>query len=133
MQNKIMEIKDLFIPYEEAIELKGLGYDQDCLAWYLIENYNRGGIVSPILGSFSSDWNKHNDRISAILYDQAFHFFRKNYNYHGSIYRMNNSWCSQIYDVYINRYMNGHKLFSSYQEARLGCLKELIKLVKDGL
>ncbi len=68
---------NLFIPYELALELKDLGFDEKCLAWYLPEINDKGNIPSPILSSFYSNWNKYSDRINAPLWQQAFDWILK--------------------------------------------------------
>jgi hypothetical protein len=60
-----------FVPYEIAVELKGLRFDEPCFAWF-----------GPT-GKFN-DWDT-TDTI-APLYQQAFRFFREKYALHASIH-----------------------------------------------
>jgi hypothetical protein len=77
-QNKM---KDLFVPYEVALRMKELGFDEPCFAFYQIE-YNE---VSPImvdddeqygLTGYRTCENSEipNHYISAPIYQQAFSF-----------------------------------------------------------
>ena len=123
-----------FIPYEQALELKELGYDKPCLAsWnFYTRELNYNGQPS----TFSSE-----DVIQLPLYQQAFRWFREMYD----LQCWNEPSGS---DRYICRYdgndENGYRwvgylrnihneilYFSNYEEAELECLKKLIEIVKN--
>jgi hypothetical protein len=120
-----------FIPYEQALELKELGFDEPCLGWYLPEIVDKGNTASVILGSYITKWNKFGDRLSVPTFPQAFRWFREKYVI-----------CSWVYQVEENRYFfsqlkNGRYLvtksteYNTYEEAELECLKKLIEIVKN--
>ena len=109
-------MKNDFIPYEQALALKELGFDEPCLAAYLT-----AGRFLDI-----SEYVNHGDyRILAPLYQQAFRWFREK--------------CGLNHFVEIDvdcepSYYNAHVQCSlvyhgdNYEEAELTCLKKLIEL-----
>ena len=89
-----------FIPYEQALALKELGFDEPCFgAWvnnelFITENEN------PKIQSLSIN------QCTAPLYQQAFRFLREKYGLEDDF-----------------------SMFNSYEEAELECLKKLIEIV----
>ena len=119
-----------FIPYEQSLQLKELGFNEKCLAWYLPEIFEKGNITEPILGSFACNFNVYyKDRLNALLWQQAFDWFREKHNLHYIIYKNINidgyDFCEITNDGIIN------KNTYSYEEVRLECLKNLIELCKN--
>ena len=116
-----------FIPYEQALALKELGFDEPCLAswnFYTKElNYNSQPSI------FTSE-----DVIQLPLYQQAFRWFREEYGLYHSI-GLDDSLENNINCDYqiINHSQSISELessFKSYEEAELACLKQLIEIVK---
>ena len=113
-----------FIPYEQALELKELGFDEPCLkAWISIGN------DALLLNEIIND----DIDIPAPLYQQAFRWFRDKYGimytvdnniigntFHGSFTKINADYESDYTDDYY-----------TYEEAELACLKKLIEIVKN--
>ena len=73
-----------FIPYEQALELKELGFDEECFGYYDTEGlevssdwyfnpHNKNSL-------FPEPYTTNNPKISAPLYQQAFRWFREKYN-----------------------------------------------------
>ena len=98
-----------FIPYEQALELKELGFKKD----------NDFGLLY-----------KGND-IPAILYQQAFRWFREKY---GLDYEITSAGKKGEYHAFVDEYIYGNNGNSpsifSYEEAELACLKKLIIIVE---
>jgi len=118
-----------FVPYEEALALKELGFDELCLGYYTI--YSDGEVKL-----FTSDKGFRN--LEAPTFSQAFRWFRDK---RGLV-----SWISFRIDLkkkylwYITDVKNiatrdGDYIFDilieSYEEAELACLKKLIVLLKS--
>ena len=61
-----------FVPYEQALALKELGFDEYCLA-LITPNGNLESIDM-------EDWEKVSGTILAPLYQQAFRWFREKYD-----------------------------------------------------
>jgi hypothetical protein len=117
-----------FIPYELALELKELGFDEYCFAWYDSEDQE---ILNYDNTRNSCGWLNGND-CTAPTYSQAFRFFREKYGLNSHIHqekRNNYSYCcGQGYSDEIDGYQD----FDTYEEAELACLKKLIEIVKGG-
>ncbi len=129
-------MKDQFVPYEIALKLKELGFDEPCFGFYDDNN-------SPIAGNYPClGYNR------APLYQQAFQFLRDKFNLD---YRIEDD---DVYDDNLNKkiiwdffiYKNKKRIFSSNanltyvesfnrKEAEINCLYKLIKLsnIKDNL
>ena len=116
-----------FIPYEQALTLKELGFDEPCVAFYYGQlnrleigfNWTNEGCKNSLLEEI----------VSAPLYQQAFRWFREK-KIHSIVqeYDINNYMFS--IDDGINRDIEVTG-YDSYEKAELECLKQLIKIVKD--
>lgn len=124
-----------FTLYPEALELKQLGFDELCLGYYLASSL------------FISNDNVYNSTdipvIKAPLYSQAFRFFRDEHSLESfivpsvdeqdkTIYRFafGNLSKSVKYD-FEDRIDYQFEEYETYEEAQLGCLRHLIKIVKE--
>ena len=103
-----------FIPYQEDLELKQLGFDEPCMATYSTIPYKLKEGYTHIL--------------RVPTYSQAFRFFRERYPHlnfgFGKIHPE-----SENYHYHINykwEFFEG-----SYEQAELACLKKLIEIVKQ--
>jgi hypothetical protein len=128
-----------FIPYEQALELKELGFDEPCFAWYVSESYGLeyGEVIK-------SDLIR--DGIVAPTYSQAFRWFREKYGLE-IVFRPDsfNDESKKLREYVIISYDKTWKLeeilepshwirkgcFKTYEEAELACLKKLIEIVKE--
>ena len=123
-----------FVPYEEALALKELGFDEPCFGVF-----PDGSKLVKINGE-PRNWNDNvinGETTSAPTFSQAFRWFRDK---HGLV-----SWISFRIDLkkkylwYITDVKNiatrdGDYIFDilieSYEDAELACLKKLIVLLK---
>jgi hypothetical protein len=123
-----------FTLYPEAFELKQLGFDEPCFAFYQTE-YNED---SPIMvdddkqysiSGFRTCINSEipNHYTSAPTYSQAFRWFRKKFNCHHTI-NLNKKYVGIAYSSVVNFSIDE---FNTYEEAELACLRKLIELVKN--
>jgi hypothetical protein len=148
-----------FIPYEQALTLKELGFDEPCFGWFT-DTHLRIGFVE----------SKHvqgENEILAPLYQQAFRWFREKYNIHYAmkpILGSKNGYDSfpmlgWDYDIFVtnretkNSYYMGYPVGEwftatldnfdegetlsdlnihplNYEDAELECLNKLIEFVK---
>jgi hypothetical protein len=106
-----------FIPYEKALELKELGFDDKCLAVYF--NPTQELYFNKYVNEFNEEV-----RTSAPLYQQAFRWFRDKHGLHHLI--------EFDFDIY-NAVCNCSLVLSctTYEEAELACLRKLIEIVKN--
>jgi hypothetical protein len=64
-----------FIPYEESLVLKELGFDEPCYGYYGSHQVYFWTVKTP--GHYDND----NNALPAPLYQQAFRWFREKYEY----------------------------------------------------
>ncbi len=115
-----------FVPYELALELKQLGFHEPCLASY----YHAGRRLD------ICEYINHGEyTVLAPTYSQAFRWFRENYGLSGWV---NESFVGSSQGVISIKSETGlkyhtavTKLFDTYEEAELACLRHLIKTVKE--
>jgi len=114
-----------FVPYEQAVELKELGFDEKCY-----RGYDKNQMLF-----YSEQENGHElnysvgMNVSAPLYQQAFRWFREEYALDSYI-RPN-----LVYDVPKTYQYNINDniddvWYNTYEEAELACLIKLIQIVK---
>ena len=130
-------MESLFCPYDLALELKDLGFNEGVLAQYRVDGYLCWGKDDCSLGSDISDEDYKNNCFPefgcrAALWQQAFRFFREKYMLSGEIYIFKNFWNFDIEDINnsIQLYTSDITSYSTYEEAELECLKKLIEIVK---
>ena len=116
-----------FIPYEQALALKELGFDEKCISVYLTSTKNFYPVYRPYTN------NEQTDEILRPLYQQAFTWFREKYGYDVTIKKCTPSEykfeIEQLFAEGDNHYFIDF-VFKSYKEAELKCLNKLIETVK---
>jgi hypothetical protein len=128
-----------FIPYEQALALKELGFNETCFT-----TFNDKCVLFDVFDIFEDilyedmteieDCYQRNSElafayVTAPLYQQAFRWFREKYQIDSWVYPNLND----LYSVSIVRRGVGLGKVSEYQtyeEAELECLKKLISIVK---
>ena len=115
-----------FIPYEQALELKELGFDKECYAIYFIPTQEL--VIGKKVNEHTIDV-----RILAPTYRQTLAFFRDKHKLIAGIFPNNHSLLSEpSYISYVGKFKKGdvdeHK---TYEEAELACLKKLIEIAKN--
>jgi len=132
------DIEKEFIPYQQSLDMKELGFDEPCFGIHFEEGLN------PFL-MFASQYGEEgasaNGGILAPTFSQAFRFFRKKYKLHQNI----EQYCGEkfyfnIKDMVHPRRWNEYPVkiletfneSDSQEEAELECLKKLIEIVKSG-
>jgi hypothetical protein len=125
-----------FTPYEQALALKAIGFNEPCLKYW-------NGIGEYFDQKDWFNWNQSEKFVSIPLYQQAFRWFREKYNIQGYIYSSTvrgNSEKTKQFTGYIWN-INGidmpfistdarDELHDTYEEAELYCLRKLIEIVK---
>ena len=124
-----------FVPYEESLALKELGFDEPCFGYY------------SELGSFNFEVNKtnsncnkpgmHGKYCTAPTYSQTFRWFRDKHELDSEIY-MNHEYGIKIYTYLVLKleksiisHKSGYAVKQNiYEEAELACLRKLIEIVK---
>ncbi len=125
-------MKKEFIPYEQALALKELGFDNETL-----KSYDTSVVV--LDGKYLlDDWYdvKRVNTVKAPLYQQAFRWFREKYNLDSFVKHLYKSTIKVGYYFGIDEYkgvefqMDFDAWYDTYEEAELECLKKLIEIVK---
>lgn len=125
-----MSIEKEFIPYNEALALKELGFDEPCLSYYEGESF-----------SYHLTTTKGSDGyiISAPLYQQALRWFRDKKLSDACVCRYQSKDDGGIYFYYVINHDYGieetkhfREGFCSYEEAEVACLGKLIEIVQGG-
>ena len=120
-----------FIPYEQALELKELGFDEYCFS-----KFDKLGLLDYRFDIMISNREiiKGNKFIkcTAPLWQQAFDWFREK-GYYINIQNEENftSFKRVTPKMEILSFVRKSNEENHYEEARLECLKKLIELVKN--
>ena len=118
-------MKQLFVPYEQSLELRELGFDEICLTHYW---------GNDILNEAYGGWMKNSNTkyVMSPTWEQAFKWFRENYNLIGLVEggydNGKNIFTYVIWDGFKDNIIDEY--FDTYEEAQLTCLNEIIKLLK---
>ena len=129
-----------FVPYQQSLELKELGFNEEVLAWYnpdknfIIPLGKKWITIDTEHPKRNSDFNYEGslDFIAAPLYQQAFRWFREKYGLYSEIFVDDN----KTFGFYITSFIEEGRLdkpitrqFNTYDEAELGCVKQLIEII----
>ncbi len=127
-------MKKEFIPYEQALALKELRFDEPCFGYYIELKNPKEGLLKIGLD---------NDFLQAPTFSQAFRWFREKHVLLGFIEPANGYEDKSLFAFYIcddeqnivddsHSYSKDSSLhFKTYEEAELACLIKLIEIVKN--
>ena len=127
-------MENFFVPYEQALALKELGFNQKCLGQFNTHQGNKWLFNIDLSGE--GQYSLTTSACIAPLYEQAFKFFRDKYKIDVLILRTWSMINSYHYRIVIN---NNHDDIienevipnRTYEEAELECLNKLIEIVKN--
>ena len=128
-------IEKEFIPYEEALALKELGFNKPCLASY----YHAGKRLD------ICEYINHGEyTVLAPTFSQAFRWIREKYWYTALILcdsfqivmqlstsRTRDSRTWEWKPIYVTQTYHKEEGLKSYDESELACLKQLIEIAKE--
>ena len=130
-------IEKEFVPYDLALELKELGFDEKCFGFYGLSRDDYKTIRLSIFQNLKTDYlpDVHHLDVTcdAPLFQQTLRFFREKYGLHYII-------CKNIQmdgygyrEVILSPYMeeNENTIFKTYEEAELACIIKLIEIAKE--
>ena len=118
-----------FIPYEEALALKELWFDESTLFTYYRKKI--GYIKNSIKGGTPPNL-PFPQYVPAPLYQQAFRWFREKYGYQHNI-----DICLSLEDFItikhrdIGMVYESKDTYKTYEEAEFACLKKLIEIINQ--
>lgn len=136
-------IEKLFIPYQEALDMKLLGFEEKCFYQY-IRDFDSNGELIPVVSETNYPTIRNNTEISnysggdcfaAPTYSQCFSWFREKYKLNSYIYFLGADYPTvdeyfTAYNYNINEDI-GDNIVESYEEAELECLKQLIQICRE--
>ena len=115
-----------FVPYEQALALKELGFKEPCIYVFLDKD-----IIRQNYGLMNYSIQMHPDGILAPLYQQVFRWFRDKYELYFNIHRLQHAISTKKeFMLTIDAPLYGGYC-ESYEEAELACLKKLIEIAKS--
>jgi hypothetical protein len=121
-----------FIPYELALRMKQLGFDEPCFNLYHL-NRRELMYVCPNIGEVATyKYDNHNktNHISAPTFSQTFRWFREKYDLFTHIEKGENP--KNFYPIIdnVSHKYNPKLWFDSYEDVELTCLTKLIEIVE---
>lgn len=127
-------MKKEFIPYQQALALKELGFNEPCYATYSSNDKKLTGFPLEDMegkpcNALDYKWQNskiHFTNITAPLYQQAFRWFREKYWLDNAVLK----------DRYVIETREDLPIWwyyglNTYEEAELACLIKLIEIVKN--
>jgi hypothetical protein len=116
-------MKKEFIPYEQALQLKELGFDEPCFGLY----------APPSKTVFLHHYGllRAKEQVLAPLYQQAFRWFREKYGLYSWVtMELGNksTFCWVLSGEHTSTQYAAY--FHTYEEAELACLIKLIEIVQ---
>ena len=120
-----------FVPYEQALALKELGFDEPCIGWYNPQvNYKKVTTDRYWAFHLTGEWENFKP---SPLYQQAFKWFREKHGVYTEIFVDDD----KTFGFMITHFTSEGRVDSpvkyghiTYEEAELECLKKLIEIVK---
>jgi hypothetical protein len=125
-----------FVPYEEALDLKELGFDEPCFVYWVFDgievtfstSHNKSGWS--MIGFKNNQMTKKAGLCTAPTYSQAFRFFREKHQLSGEVFEY-----TGLFACEIHKFKNINNLYEkinllTFENAELECLKKLIEIVK---
>lgn len=131
------QLEENFLPYKESLELKKLGFDFPCFAYYVGKDEELYYIYKDLIHNTNFSLNSR-VAFRCPLYQQVFDWVREKHNI--------NAWVSCFqeedddlkidgtysYFIYKDKqYMADQVDFETNKEAQMECIKTLIKLLKN--
>jgi hypothetical protein len=129
-----------FVPYEQSLALKELGFDEPCLGLFYFNAVN--GEPQFLIEERGSQYSVNKGYAGGVLapiYRQSFSWFREKHSIFAYVGRCagirDESYFVDIYTVSTNLgiYDDDQEqvIFNTHEEAELECLKKLIEIVKQ--
>jgi len=115
-----------FVSYQQALELKELGFDEPCICGYNDYHLLRSKISSSFDGDFVKWDEKYDKDLKAPLYQQAFRWFREKHSIYFTPKQFDETkWIVEW------RFCEFIGVFDIFEEAEVACLDKLIEIVKN--
>ena len=134
-------MKKEFVPYQESLELKELGFDESCFGRYIYDGRGKEWFLVQTQQTknasviFEGDISVNGISVASPLYQQAFRWFRGKCGLYNIVDI--NSFPISFYYVITKITQGGIGVqaekfnINTYEEAELACLIKLIEIVKQ--
>jgi hypothetical protein len=114
-----------FAPYQQSLELKELGFDEECLALF---SRDKSLLIKQMPNQ--QECEQYFGGVLAPTFSQAFRWFREK-GLHSAILPKMTPSNNVVYYMYEGKpKKNWDNCFETYEEAELECLIKLIQIVK---
>lgn len=129
-----------FLPYELAVEMKSIGFDEPCLGYYATKVTNTIRLALWTHIGYVNANRLDDDMVTAPLHQQILRWFREKHNLLGNVYSNASGWLWEIHDNEGGTHRFGSEwsgdceesgMFTSFEKAELECLKKLIEILKQ--
>jgi hypothetical protein len=122
-------MKNEFLPYQIALDMKSIGFNEPCFAFY-----NNAEPTPYVKQDFNDELREiYIGDFEAPIYRQVFRWFREKYNLISSVAAIYKDETRTDFEFryYIQGYEDEELFYETYEEAELECVKKLIKLCKN--
>ena len=117
-----------FVPYELAVKLKAIGFDEECFGYYHVNvGYTKGYAFC-----YFDKPKRFKDGFDLLAptFSQAFRWFREKCGLNSHIHQENRDEYSYCCGQGYSDEIGGYRGFETYEEAELACLTKLIEIVE---
>ena len=129
-------IETLFVPYQLAVKLKELGFDEPCLSHRYSDRVDDFHFLPKPLNN--SQLIKENRGWATPTFSQSFRWFREKYNILATIYSNASGYLYEWHDAVGGTHRGWSEyegptdggVWDTYEEAELACLTKLIKIAE---
>ena len=118
-----------FVPYELAVKLKVLGFDEECFGYYHVNvGYTKGYAFC-----YFDKPKRFKDGFDLLAptFSQAFRWFREKYNLKSFIQPIPDDVDTYIFAYGTKEIEHDDEDYLKYEEAELACLTKLIEIVES--
>ena len=119
-----------FVPYEEALALKELGFDEPCFGWYQSSKLKKE--YHPLKNSGNQSYMRKED-CNAPTFSQAFRWFDEHTDLMGFVVpSIKDNHFDWLIRIDWEEEIECEEAYTSRSQAELECLRELIEIVQAG-
>jgi hypothetical protein len=127
-------MKKEFANYEQSLAVKELGFDEQCFSFY-----DSDGELYESEGYYKKGYNVSDEEVIAPLKQQAFRWFRENYNVLAAVYSNASGYLYEWHDSIGGTHRgwseyegpNDSGVWDTYEEAEDACIDKLIEIIKQ--
>ena len=117
-----------FVPYELAVKLKALGFDEECFGYYHVNvGYTKGYAFC-----YFDKPKRFKDGFDLLAptFSQVFRWFREKYNLKSFIQPIPDDVDTYIFAYGTKEIEHDDEDYLKYEEAELACLEKLIEIIE---